>query len=80
MVQDVRLNPVARKPNRKVMFVDLAVKFPTKRLNPVAGRELEKMQERVNKLFPTKRLNPVAGSIVYYKGNEVARSVSNKAT
>ncbi len=36
--------------------------FPTKRLNPVAGRLLNFFESIFgNEAFPTKRLNPVAG-------------------
>ena len=39
-------------------------KFPTKRLHPVAGRQLEAIDGITGVVtFPTKRLHPVAGSI-----------------
>ncbi len=42
-------------------FVSKKVVFPTKRLNPVAGRNLQLDEYQDFRPFPTKRLNPVAG-------------------
>ncbi len=42
--------------------------FPTKRLNPVAGKLWNESEQSGEVSFPTKRLNPVAGKGKYAKG------------
>ncbi len=39
------------------------VEFPTKRLDPVVGKFIDKIDDRFCREFPTKRLDPVVGKV-----------------
>ncbi len=58
-----------------------AVKFPTKRLNPVAGKIKGEQAIDIEIEFPTKRLNPVAGKFSLGADlDAMSIYVSNEAT
>ncbi len=54
--------------------------FPTKRLNPVDGKQVGMFAVGMLDAFPTKRLNPVAGKATPLLWRREERVISNKAT